>query len=125
MTPAQHRLPSSPIQAELPLSLVQDSSSYQTHKPDLSHSSHSRLRAAQRGISDEVISLVIRHGRLVRKQGLKYYFGATRHFPANVNHQLVEKCSGLVVIVGRGEIVTCYKNDKALKHIRKKREWLS
>jgi hypothetical protein len=89
------------------------------------HSRHSQKRAAQRGVSDEVISMVIRYGRLVQKQGLQYFFGATRNFPEGIDHRLIEKCSNLVVIVRGSEILTCYKNARGLKKIRKKREWLS
>jgi hypothetical protein len=94
-------------------------------KQSVTHSRHSLRRAAQRGVSDEVISLVIRYGRLVQKQGLKYYFGASRDFPAHVDHRLVEKANNQVVILRGANIITCYKNARGLKRIRKKREWLS
>lgn len=89
------------------------------------HSHHSQKRASQRGVSDEVIRLVIQYGRKVRKQGLQYYFGATRDFPETIDHQMVEKCNDVVVILRGTSIVTCYRNPKGLRNIRKKREWLS
>lgn len=91
----------------------------------ITHSRHSLMRAAQRGVSDEVIRLVVQYGRKVRKQGLQYYFGATRDFPDTLDHKLVERCNDVVVILKANDIVTCYKNPKGLRNIKKKRKRLS
>lgn len=103
-------------------SIYQSSATEQNH---YKHSNHSAQRADQRGVSDEVLKLVITYGKLIRKQGLKFYVGFTKNFPKNIDHNLVEKSSDVVVVVSGFEIVTCYKNAKAIKRIKKKSDRLA
>lgn len=91
----------------------------------LVHSFHSSKRADQRGVSDEVLRLVISYGKVIRKQGLEFYLGTTKNFPGNIDHRLLEKSSDVVVVVSGSEILTCYRNSKAIKRIKKKSDRLA
>jgi hypothetical protein len=84
------------------------------------HSYHSQQRAKQRGFSKDVIKMVLCYGELIQKQGLKFYVGLEKTFPGHLNPDLQRKCSGMVIIVKDNQIITCYKNTKAMRNIRKK-----
>ena len=91
----------------------------------LMHSFHSSKRADQRGVSDEVLRIVISYGKVIRKQGLMFYLGTTKSFPGYIDHKLIEKSCDVVVVVSGSEIVTCYRNPKAIKKIKKKSDRLA
>ncbi|MEH0157257.1 DUF4258 domain-containing protein [Limibacter armeniacum] len=84
------------------------------------HTSHSEQRCSQRGISDEMIKVVLTYGKVIRKQGLQFYMGDSKSFPEFLDHELIEKCRYIAVVVRGKEVITCYRNPKAQKHIRKK-----
>lgn len=88
--------------------------------PFPSHSNHSLIRSSQRGINDQVIELVINYGLLIKKQGYNFYLGTKKSFPSNLNHKLKEKASNVLVLVKESTIVTCYKNEKVMKEVKRK-----
>lgn len=86
----------------------------------LFHSRHSQVRSSQRGIHDAVIDLVINHGFLIKKQGCNFYIGVKKLFPPTVDHKLAEKATNVLVLVKKGLIVTCYKNENVIKEVKRK-----
>lgn len=96
-----------------------------SHLSFYKHTNHSEQRANQRGVCDDVVKLVISYGKVIRKQGLQFHLGTTKNFPKNIDHKLVEKCRDVVVVADGYDIITCYKNSKAIKRIKKKAKRLS
>lgn len=83
-------------------------------------SSHCTSRISQRGISDEAIRLVISHGDIIHKQGLKFHFLTKSR--CNRLDLPVDLVRDLMVITNldRTEVVTCYKNPNAIHEVKKK-----
>lgn len=96
--------------------------SYETF--ELQHTDHSQKRSAQRGIGAEEIALTVAFGKSVRKQQLIFHIMGQKDIPDGINAQLQRKLSRLVVITKADgqELVTCYRNDKHNRHIRKKQK---
>lgn len=87
---------------------------------NLSHSNHSLIRSSQRGINDQVIEVVVSFGVLVKKQGCNFYLGTKKSFPKTLDHKLAEKASNVLVLVKGNTIVTCYKNEKVVRDVKRK-----
>jgi hypothetical protein len=74
---------------------------------------------AQRGLCQETIQLVLKYGRVIHKQGLKFFYITKRM--AQGDPELAQ-ATDLMVVVGRdfSTIVTCYRNPKAIKRVKRK-----
>lgn len=83
-------------------------------------SSHCNSRISQRGISDEAVRVVVSYGDIIHKQGLKFHFLTKSR--CNKLDIPVELVRDLMVITNldRTEVVTCYKNPKAIHEVKKK-----
>jgi hypothetical protein len=88
-------------------------------------SEHAITRASQRGITKSVLEFMILNGELIKKQGLKYYFmtkNTLKYFDLN----LQDKLRNLIVIMSSdGCVITCYKNENGIKHIKHKSKRLA
>lgn len=87
------------------------------------HSNHSKKRASQRGISSEMIRIVIEYGRIFFKQGCIFYVLGDR-MPKICEEigRNWKKYRNLIVIVSGldNQIITCYRNNKPFQYIKKK-----
>jgi len=85
------------------------------------HSVHSLKRAAQRGIRNPWIDMVIREGKVIFKQGIRFFF-ITKKELRFFEPALQEKLKNLVVVMAGDDntIITCYKNKDAISHIKRK-----
>ncbi len=92
-----------------------------SHKPNIALSLHSKTRICQRGICPDAVLKVIEEGEIIHKQGLKFHFIPKRKSKdwTAKDRDLVKD---LIVITNlyRDEVVTCYKNPKAIHQIKKK-----
>lgn len=87
---------------------------------------HASIRAAQRGISTEMIKTAVNFGEVFFRQGLRYFVCLEKNLYGIIPHSLIEQYRNTVVILNaRNEVVTCYKNKNAMTHIRRKNKWLS
>lgn len=82
---------------------------------------HASKRAAQRGISESMITAAICYGECIYKQGLRYFICLEKNIrgiypPASIGHYK----NTVVILSFDNSIVTCYKNKDAFSHIRKK-----
>lgn len=86
------------------------------------HSVHSQKRAAQRNIKEEAIVTVIDYGRMFQKQGMRFFVAIDRDLPDWIDPDLRKHVHDLVVVLSgkENEIVTCYRNPRAFRYIRKK-----
>lgn len=90
------------------------------------HTNHSLIRSNQRGISNLAISLAIEYGRCFQRQGLDFFVLGTKSLPKNIENNIKEKIENTVVILTpNNEIITCYKERNAMRHISKKQKYLS
>ena len=82
---------------------------------------HARKRAAQRGISMDMIKAAINYGHLIYKQGLRYYICLENDLLGILPPSLIDHYKNIVIILSDGdEVVTCYKNEKAFSKIKRK-----
>ena len=93
----------------------------------LEFSHHAIRRASQRGIASHIMRIMVEQGEIIRKQGFKFYYmtkSKLRYFDLNTQ----DKLRNLVVLVKGIEqcnvVVTCYKNEKAIKNIKIKQKRL-
>ena len=90
--------------------------------PQISFTDHAQLRSSQRGISSEEIRSIIETGTCIRKQGLRFYYGGNRIADKLHEIGMPDSTSKLVVVMDGEEnvVITCYKNNRGVKHIKKK-----
>ena len=90
--------------------------------PQIRFTDHAQLRSAQRGISTEEIQSIIQTGSCIWKQGLRFYYGGSRISDKLHEIGMSDSTSKLVVVMDgeKNVVITCYKNDRGLKHIKKK-----
>lgn len=83
---------------------------------------HATKRAAQRNLVPDAVEYVLTHGRVLHRTGIAFYFLAARDVPAEDRHfGWAARLVGTVVLVGLdGEVITVYRNRRALVAIRRK-----
>ena len=89
----------------------------------LQYTQHAQKRMAQRGISKDLVALVIRHGRETMGRNALLYFIGTREVQENAHDQSLRACQNIHVVMDwDGVIRTVYRNSQPnLKDKRKKR----
>jgi hypothetical protein len=89
------------------------------------HTTHSYLRACQRGFNNQKIVAALQYGENVYKQGLIYYILGENNIPYSLCKQK-EKLKNTVVIVSgnSNQVITCYRSTNPFKNIRIKSEKL-
>jgi len=94
---------------------------------NLSLSNHSRVRSQQRGITTDLINLALDYSVAFFKQGLIFFAVLEKMMPEDMDHNLREKLNNLVVVVSpeSNEIVTCYKSNNGIHHLKRKTKRLS
>lgn len=92
----------------------------------MNYTPHFKQRAAQRGITPEMIDCVTDLVTPIRKQGLLFYAVRRKELPSYIRPSLADKLNGLVIIAtSDGWALTCYKNRAAHRNIQKKSNRLS
>lgn len=83
---------------------------------------HALCRAARRNIVPDAVEYVLAYGRVVHRTGITFYFLAARDVPAaDRRTSWAARLVGTVVLMGPdGEIITVYRNRRALPTIRRK-----
>jgi hypothetical protein len=86
------------------------------------YSLHASQRAARRNVVPDAVEYVLAHGRLTYRTGIRFYFLRRRDIPpADRRHGWCARLVGTVVLVApAGEIITVYRNRRALSAIRRK-----
>lgn len=89
-------------------------------------SNHSKTRLSQRGIHEEAVLAVINHGEIIHKQGLKFHF-IPKSKCKNWDSIDADRVKDLMVITNltRTEVITCYKNPRAVHEVKKKSKRLA
>lgn len=89
------------------------------------HTNHSFIRSAQRGIDDKKIAVAILYGEPYYKQGLIYYVLGVSKIPEQLQKQTANLRNTIVVVDGDSDtVLTCYRSKSPFKHIRKKSKTL-
>ena len=83
-------------------------------------SRHARFRASQRGLTDDEISFVLYFGRRLHRTGIRFVFLAQRDIPARYQRSHGHLAGATVLVSGDGLVLTVYKNQAALRTIKKK-----
>lgn len=85
------------------------------------HSNHSYKRASQRGIRNPWLETVIHEGKVIFKQGYKFFFMTDKELRYHAP-EMQDRLRNLVVVMAgdSNTIVTCYKNKDAIGNIKRK-----
>jgi hypothetical protein len=84
---------------------------------------HALNRMKQRRFSQLELNYVVEHGRLLRRTGICFYFLAAKDVPMmDRKFAWVQRLIGTTVLASADQaaVITLYKNQKALRDIRKK-----
>lgn len=83
---------------------------------------HALRRAARRNVVHDAVEYVLAYGRVLHRTGITFYFLAARDIPAEDRRAAwAVRLIGTVVLMGPdGEIITVYRNRRALPSIRRK-----
>jgi hypothetical protein len=91
-------------------------------RQSLSLSRHAQARAARRNVVFDAVDYVLAHGRMVQRTGATFYFLGKRDIPVSDRRAAeTARLAGTVVLVAStGEVITVYRNQRALPVIRRK-----
>ena len=79
------------------------------------------LRCRQRHFREDEIAYVRRHGQILHRTGICFYFLGARDVPlADRRHAWVERLIGTTLLIEDDELITIYKNRRALRYIKRK-----
>ncbi len=91
----------------------------------IKHTTHSRIRAQQRAVNQQMIDDTIEHGEMIRKQGLRFFVVTKKSLYFLHDNQYCDHLKNTVVILNAdNSIRTVYKNSNAMKTIKKKSKQL-
>lgn len=98
---------------------------HNTTVPNIKLSSHAVQRQRERHLRNAALDYVLTYGTHIHRTGVTFVFLRERDIPvADRRKDYVTRLSGTVVIVGdRGRIVTVYRNQQALRDIRRKSKY--
>lgn len=90
--------------------------------PTAAYSLHASRRAARRNIVPDAVDYVLLHGQLTHRTGIRFFFLRRRDIPpADRRQGWCARLVGTVVLVApEGDIITVYRNRRALPSIRRK-----
>ena len=90
------------------------------------HSRHSHLRACQRSLNRDKITIVLQYGEAVYKQGLVFYILGEKNIPPAFIKRKDTLKNTIVVVSGRSnQLITCYRSSNPFKNIKTKSKKLS
>jgi hypothetical protein len=83
---------------------------------------HAQQRAGQRRIPEENLHLVLKYGTRVHKAGALFVFMRKRDIPPVLSIRSQDRLEGLTVVMDPlgEEVITAYRNRKALRDIKRK-----
>lgn len=83
---------------------------------------HARCRGARRNVAPDAVEYVLTNGRRIQRTGVTFYFLGRRDMPEGDRHaSWASRLEGTVVLVAAdGEVVTVYRNRRALRTIARK-----
>ena len=90
-------------------------------RQQIEHSVHSYRRSSQRGIRTPWIKTVIQQGRVVYRQGYKFFFMTDKEL-CFYDPDMQQRLRNLIVVLASdsNRVVTCYKYQYAVKRIKRK-----
>lgn len=85
-------------------------------------SKHALARAARRNVVPDAVEYVLAYGRMVQRTGLTFFFLAKRDIPPMDRRAAwAARLAGTAVLLASdGAVVTVYRNQRALRAIRRK-----
>jgi hypothetical protein len=87
---------------------------------------HARRRGARRNVAPDAVDYVLTHGRRIQRTGVTFYFLGRRDMPEDDRRaSWASRLEGTVVLLaGDGEVVTVYRNRRALRAITRKMKYM-
>jgi hypothetical protein len=88
---------------------------------------HAVKRCSQRGITDHQIQVAITYGKLLYRQGFRFYFLRGKDVPPWVDPHTLGRMKNLMVVISPDTaydpsvtVITAYKNVGALRRVKRK-----
>lgn len=94
-----------------------------TASDTITFTDHAKTRIAQRGITPDQIQVAIDYGKLVYRQGLRFYFLRGKDVPPWVDPHTMGRIKHLMVVTAADTpttVVTAYKNGRGLHRVKRK-----
>lgn len=96
------------------------------HEPEPNVTYHACLRMAQRGLSQSDIQFVLTYGHKLRRSGSLFFFLGKRDIPVELSRldNKIAKLEGTLLVLSSDgkELITVYKNRKAIQKIKRYRK---
>lgn len=83
-------------------------------------SRHARSRASQRGLTSDEIEFVHFFGRRIHRTGIRFVFLGQRDIPERFRRSHGYLAGATLLVSADGTVLTVYKNQTALRTIKKK-----
>jgi hypothetical protein len=85
------------------------------------HTSHSFLKASQRGISSKKLNAALQYGETIYKQGLIYFILGENNIPDSLIKEKDKLKNTVVVVAGdSNKVITCYRSANPFRNIKHK-----
>ena len=81
---------------------------------------HFAVRQVQRGVSNEMVRLALRHGLRFYEGANQVYFLGRRQVPTRVDHRVAERANGTVVVACGDRLVTTYRNPLYVRKLKRR-----
>jgi len=104
-----------------------NNSTMQPYYMDYLLSKHLLTRMDQRGISKDMLEIILLYGKTIFKEGLTYYYMTYKNLPETMSNQLRDRMNNIVLVVDDSSslILTAYRSRNGLKHVKKKQKRLA
>lgn len=88
-------------------------------------SKHALARSARRNVVPDAVEYVLAYGRMVQRTGVTFFFLAKRDIPlVDRRATWAARLAGTAVLLAsNGEVITIYRNQRALRAIRRKQKY--
>lgn len=83
-------------------------------------SRHARHRASQRGLTEDEIAFILFYGRRLHRTGILFLFLGHRDVPERYRRSHGYLAGATLLVANDGTVITAYKNQDALRTIKKK-----
>ena len=95
------------------------------HRRLVQYSAHALRRAAQRHVAPDAVDYVVAHGTCCHRTGIMFFFLRRRDVPPeDAGLEWAQRLVGTVVLASRdGEVITTYRNTRALRTILRKTKY--
>ena len=85
---------------------------------------HFEERATSRGLRRDIFDFIVYYGVEMERSGTRFLTIVERALPPGIDDDMVRRSTGWIVVISdSGALLTCYRRERAVRHVcRKLRE---